>query len=139
MNTQTVAAREAFLNRVNPLCPVYKTLGSHPCDTAHIVFGKTSHAWNGPVLGDRLVAQEIAAIIKTDGQNSSPRKASIWKRNEREPQFVDILDPIYEPLQYPIVFPLGSAGSHVEMKSTEEYWKEDLTNKILQTMVGLWR
>ena len=115
LNIKIISEIEAFLNNVNPLCSVYKQLGNHPSNTAHIVFEKTSRKTNGPVLGDRPTAEEIAAIIKTDDALGGPRKASIWKVNEREPQFIDILDPIYEPLQYPIVFPYGTAGWHVGM------------------------
>ncbi len=115
LNTKIISSIQAFLNRVNPLCSVYKVLGSHPSETAHIVFEKTSRANDGPVLGDRPASQEISAIIKTDAAAGNPRKASVWKINEREPQFIDILDPIYEPLQFPIVFPTASAGWHVDM------------------------
>ena len=118
LNMKILSQIQTFLERVNPLCSVYKMLGKHECETAHIVFENTSHAKNGPILGDKPVAKEIAAIIKTDGTASDPRTATVWKVNEREPQFIDILDKIYEPLQYPIVFPKATAGWHVNMQST---------------------
>ncbi len=107
-----VSEINTFLQEVNPLCPVFKQLGTHPSDTAHIVFEKTSRTTHGPVLGDQPRCPEIAAILKNDagGTQQAPRKVTVWKVNDRAPQFVNILDPTYEPLQYPVIFPHASSG-----------------------------
>ncbi len=111
LDTKIVSEIEAYLNKVNQWTGVYKRLGSHPSDTAHIVFESTSRKTHGPVLGDSPKCGEIAAIIKTGNVSTNqPRSVTVWKIHNREPQFINILDPLYEPLQYPLIFPHASAG-----------------------------
>ncbi len=137
LNTTIVAEIEAYLNRTNSWCGVYKQLGSHPADDAHIVFQRTTRAKDGPVLGDRPRSNEIAAIIKTsnDKPGKSPRQVTVWKHNDREPQFVSILDPAYEPLQYPILFPDATSGWYSKMTS-ESGEKLSMTKYYRQWLLG---
>ncbi len=119
LNSSIVSEIEEYLQRENSLCGVYQQLGSHPAEDAHIVFEKTTRAKRGPVLGDRPLSYEISGIIRTSNDPTSQpsRKVTVWKNNAREPQFIHILDPVYEPLQYPILFPDASSGWHVKMTS----------------------
>lgn len=57
------------------------------------------------------VGGEIAAIINTDGlRHVSPRKVVFFRRGGLQPRFVPILSCLYEPLQYPLLFPHGIRG-----------------------------
>jgi len=38
------------------------------------------------------------------------RKIVVAHKGKLKPDFVDILSPLYEPLQYPLLFPFGDAG-----------------------------
>ncbi len=110
LDVSIVTEIQNYLQQVNSLCPVYKQLGAHDADNAHIVFERTSRAKHGPVLGDRPVSGEIAGIIKTQSDKDEGRKVSVWKKSQRRPQFISILDSAYEPLQYPLIFPHATAG-----------------------------
>ncbi len=122
MDTGIVSQISSYLQEVNPLCATYKQLGSHPSESAHIVFEKTSRAKDGPVLGDRPRSEEIAGILKSGGSVTpeSERKVTVWKVNDRAPQFINILDPTYEPLEYPIIFPHATRGWFPNMESTKK-------------------
>lgn len=39
-----------------------------------------------------------------------PRQIVIWKENEEQPSFIDLLSPFYECLQYPVLMPYGETG-----------------------------
>ncbi|KAF7113861.1 hypothetical protein CNMCM5793_004916 [Aspergillus hiratsukae] len=54
---------------------------------------------------------EIAAIINTDSlRHVSPRQVVFFRRGGLQPRFVPILSCLYEPLQYPLLFPHGTRG-----------------------------
>ncbi|XP_065203965.1 uncharacterized protein LOC135834055 [Planococcus citri] len=114
-----------FLHEVNPFISSLKQLHNEKSENAHLVFEKTSRKTHGPILGDRPSCAEIAGILYTT-PNADPRKVVIWKKNERQPQFVPFLDPAYESLQYPLLFPHGSAGWSIDML-------DDNNRKITQT------
>ncbi len=134
---------QKYLLSVNPLCPVYKQLGSHEAENAHIVFQRTSRAQHGPVLGDKPVSGEIAGIIKTHSAKDESRRVTVWKKNERRPQFVSIFDTCYEPLQYPLIFPHATAGwfpgmlsSNKEKVSPTKYYRQLLLSDDRMKLLG---
>ena len=54
---------------------------------------------------------DVAAIIHTDGlRHVDPRRVVIYGRADPRPQEVPVLSPLYEPLQYPLLFPHGTPG-----------------------------
>lgn len=103
-----------YLEKVNPLVTSLKCLNNEKCETAHLVFEKTERKTEGPILRDRPMCAKIAGILNTSPQ-AEPRKIVIWKNGEREPQFIHFLDPAYESLQYPILFPHASAGWSIDL------------------------
>ncbi len=138
LNTKIVSEIEQYLKKVNPLTETYKQLGSHPAPDAHIVFERTTRAKDGPILGDRPTAKnEISGLIKTTGgvPTKPSRKVTVWKTNDRQPQFVDILDEVYEPLQYPILFPNASKGWFAGMTGASGR-KLSLTKYYRQWLLG---
>ena len=115
LDLKIVQEIHAYMNLVNPSIPIYKQLSLTDSDTAHIVFEKTSRKTHGPILGDQPMSEEIAGIIKINPE-ADPRKIIVWKKNNREPQFIYFLDPAYECLQYPLLFPRASAGYSINLK-----------------------
>ncbi|TFY79296.1 hypothetical protein EWM64_g4717 [Hericium alpestre] len=58
------------------------------------------------------VAQgEVSALLCLDNTTSvTPRQVRIWPYNTEEFQYINSLSRLYEPLQYPILFPHGTLG-----------------------------
>ncbi|TFY77073.1 hypothetical protein EWM64_g6940 [Hericium alpestre] len=58
------------------------------------------------------VAQgEVSALLCLDNTTTvTPRQVRIWPFNTEEFQYINSLSPLYEPLQYPILFPHGTLG-----------------------------
>ena len=98
-----------YLNEVNPLINSIRQLNIQTNDNAHIVFEQTSRRKHGSVLGDTPIINEIAGILRFDS-TADPRKIVIWKNKEEQPRFVHFLDPAYESLQYPLLFPHATVG-----------------------------
>ena len=54
---------------------------------------------------------DFAAIFHAGNtSNVQPRSVVIWQNNAAHPTFISIYSRHYEPLQYPILFPHGTAG-----------------------------
>jgi hypothetical protein len=63
------------------------------------------------ILSDVSSNGDFAAIFHADNSTSiKPRTVVVWQNNDAEPTFVPIYSRHYEPLQYPLLFPHGSAG-----------------------------
>ena len=62
---------------------------------------------------------EIGAVFQqTDvGVAATGRTIVFWKRSELRPTFISPLNPHYESLQYPLFFPHGNAGWHINLLS----------------------
>jgi hypothetical protein len=58
---------------------------------------------------DQVVAgTEVAAVINPYNMHEvRRRKIVVSHKGKLSPNFVDILSPLYEPLQYPLLFPFG--------------------------------
>ncbi len=143
LDKSVVTQIQNYLQSVNPLCSVYKQLGAETAESAHIVFQKTSRAKNGPVLGDRPVCGEIAGIVRTHIENDEGRKVTVWKTNNRRPQFISIFDSSYEPLQYPLIYPHATAGWFPGMQriqnkkiSQTKYYRQLLLSDSRMKMLG---
>ena len=58
---------------------------------------------------------EVAALISAHNlAEVRGRKIVVRNRNTNREDFVDLLSPSYEPLQYPVLFPCGTAGWSVQ-------------------------
>jgi hypothetical protein len=62
-------------------------------------------------LDQAVAGREVAAIVNPYNMHEVRcRKIVVAHRGKLRPDFVDILSPLYEPLQYPLLFPFGDAG-----------------------------
>jgi hypothetical protein len=82
-------------------------------------------AGDGPLaiyLDQPIAGGEVAAIINAQNlQNITPQKVVFFRNVDRQPIFISILSHIYEPLQYPLLFPQGTPG-----------WSPENCNKLTQ-------
>ncbi|XP_054290778.1 uncharacterized protein LOC129005795 [Macrosteles quadrilineatus] len=102
-----------FLSRENPYIEHYRRLSNEPSVTAHLDFEVTSRSTHGPVLGDRQTGVEVHAVLSNDENDTEPRRLTIWKSGSDRPTFIDLLHPLMEPFQYPLLYPQGTVGWHV--------------------------
>ncbi|XP_054287572.1 uncharacterized protein LOC129003305 [Macrosteles quadrilineatus] len=102
-----------FLSRENPYIEHYRRLSNEPSVTAHLAFEVTSRSTHGPVLGDRQTGVEVHAVLSNDENDTEPRRLTIWKSGSDRPTFIDLLHPLMEPFQYPLLYPQGTVGWHV--------------------------
>lgn len=59
---------------------------------------------------------ELAAIIHTANLTQlTYRKVVVFHHQQCQPRFISILSNQYEPLQYPLLFPYGESGWHMDM------------------------
>ena len=49
--------------------------------------------------------------------NAGPHTVVYWKHGESRPTFMNLLNPLYEPLQYPLFYPHGTNGWHINLHS----------------------
>ncbi|KAE8739270.1 hypothetical protein FOCC_FOCC015230, partial [Frankliniella occidentalis] len=102
-----------YLNTHNPLIPLFRQLGAAESENARLVFENTTRQRDGPLLEQRT-SREVAALICTDPATYNPRKLTIWKREENSfPQSIDTFHPLLEPFQYPLLYPHGTPGWHI--------------------------
>ncbi|KAE8739271.1 hypothetical protein FOCC_FOCC015231 [Frankliniella occidentalis] len=103
----------AYLNTCNPLIPLFRQLGSEESEEAHLVFENTTRQRDGPLFEQRT-SREVAALICTDPSSYNPRKLTIWKKERNSfPQSIDSFHPLLEPFQYPLLYPHGTPGWHI--------------------------
>jgi hypothetical protein len=71
-------------------------------------------AEDGPLavqLDQPVAGGEVAAIIDAQNlQTIAPRKVVFFRQVDRQPSFISIFSHMYEPLQYPMLFPQGTPG-----------------------------
>ena len=95
------------LNQINLYARQLIALGQLPSEqlTLHLQWNEES--------------SEIAAIIHHPevGPAAHERTVVFWKRSMLQPTFIHPLHPLYEPLQYPLFFPHGTAGYHINLHS----------------------
>lgn len=99
-----------YLHNVNPFIECFKRLSLETSDQAFIQFQRTTRATHGNILGDLPVGKEVAAILSTERESYVPRCIAVWKIGESRPHTVDIMHPLYESFQYPLLYPEGNAG-----------------------------
>ncbi|XP_054280942.1 uncharacterized protein LOC128998711 [Macrosteles quadrilineatus] len=102
-----------FLSRENPYIEHYRRLSNEPSVNAHLAFEVTSRSTHGPVLGDRQTGVEVHAVLSNDENDTEPRRLTIWKSGSDRPTYIDLLHPLMEPFQYPLLYPQGTVGWHV--------------------------
>jgi hypothetical protein len=62
-------------------------------------------------LDQAVAGREVAAIINPYNMHEVRcRKIVVAHKGKLRPDFIDILSPLYEPLQYPLLFPFGNPG-----------------------------
>ena len=95
------------LSRINIYARNLITLGQRPAaeESLHVVWKEES--------------SEIGAVFHHPhvGPAAAGRTVVFWKRSELQPTFVSSLNPLYEPLQYPLFFPHGNVGWHIDLVS----------------------
>ena len=89
-----VANIQETLSRINMYARNLITLGQHPAEeeNLHVQWKEES--------------SEIGAVFHHPdvGATAAGRTIVFWKRSELRPTFVSSLNPLYEPLQYPLFF-----------------------------------
>ena len=107
LRPEYVDAIQETLNRINIYARNLIALGQHPAveENLHIQWKEES--------------SEIGAVFHHPdvGPAAVGRTVVFWKRSELRPTFVSSLNPLYEPLQYPLFFPHGNAGWHIDLLS----------------------
>ena len=75
-------------------------------------FAEVSKVKHGYVLGQEVCAPEMAAILFTSGEDDSTRAAITYPKHnpDSRPRFLPLWSPVYESLQYPLLFMHGEAG-----------------------------
>jgi Helitron helicase-like domain at N-terminus/PIF1-like helicase len=88
------------LIRVNPYL-------RHLRETCDLANGQPFHL----TLDAPVAPGEVAALINvTNMQSIGPRMVTFFSRHDDRHQYISILSPHYEPLQYPLLFPHGTTG-----------------------------
>ena len=105
-----------WLEDTNHLYHDFRRLANESSEHAFMVFEVTNRQTHGNILGDAPQSQEVRGVIKND-QSLPNRAVAIQKKSDDAPRFMDILDPSYEALQYPLLFPHADAGWHPDFLS----------------------
>ncbi|XP_034236438.1 uncharacterized protein LOC117642399 [Thrips palmi] len=114
LNPAIITGVKEYLQEVNPFIPQFRLLGQEQSLNARLEFELTNRSTHGPALGDRNRGMEVHAILNTDeAAAGGPRMLTVWKRADRAPSYVDLFSPLLEPLQYPLLFPHGTLGWHI--------------------------
>jgi hypothetical protein len=54
---------------------------------------------------------EVAALVPSHAyEQQNPKVIVVYNKTNRQPEFIDDDNPLYEPLSYPILFPTGEPG-----------------------------
>ena len=95
------------LSHINIYTRYLIALGQHPAaeESLHVQWKDES--------------SEIGAIFHHPevGPAAAGRTVVFWKRSELRLIFMSSLNPLYEPLRYPLFYPHGSAGWHIDLMS----------------------
>lgn len=95
-----VTAVRTALDRVNPYIHNLRAFASMQ-DREYLALELQGPSANG----DFAVLAHIA-----NSTSFQPRSIVIWKHRDAEPEFINLLSPHYEPMQYPVLFPHGELG-----------------------------
>ena len=113
LNQHYVDIIQQTLMNFNPYARNLRQLGQEPAEdiNLHVIWKEES--------------KEIAAIIhRIDSNITGPRTVVFWKRGKLTANFINPLNPLYEPLQYPLFFPYGTNGWFSEMRSVQPSHKK---------------
>ncbi|XP_046389348.1 uncharacterized protein LOC124158205 [Ischnura elegans] len=113
LNTGVIEEIDQYIRNTNPFIENFRRLSAEPSIDAHLTFEVTSRSTHGPTLGDRQSGIEVHAALSTEETGYNPRKLTVWKRGDRRPSSIDLLSPLMEPFQYPLLYPQGTLGWHV--------------------------
>ena len=62
-------------------------------------------------LDQAVAGREVAAVVNPYNMHEVRcRRIVVAHKGKLKPDIVDILSPLYEPLQYPLLFPFGDPG-----------------------------
>ena len=97
---------ESFRQLIEDVNPFLRSIRLALSDVDASKSGPRTIALDQPTAGG-----EIAAIIETRNlQTIEPRRILYFRQSDEQPRFMSILSHQYEPMQYPILFPHGTAG-----------------------------
>jgi len=123
LNLTVVQAIQAMIRHSNPYYAVWKTaharlLEAHDVVTIRIktIDARSSHdhkRYNHPTV------DEIAVIMPGTGENnaSETRDIIIKQRGTKQLKRISELHPSYLALRYPLLFPRGEQGWHIDLLS----------------------
>lgn len=116
-NERAMEARNYHLNSHNVLGDSQPD--KHLCQESDCTWSTSSCRSESPCRMERRFLGDIGAIIHHPevGPAAAERTVVFWKQRENRPSFISPLHPLYEPLQYPLFFPHGYAGYHINMTS----------------------
>jgi hypothetical protein len=103
----------------------------HESDYLRQIRRAMTMASDGPLavhLDQPVAGGKVAAIIDAQNlQTIAPRKVVFFRNVDRQPTFLSIFSHMYEPLQYPLLFPRGTPG-----------WSPDNRSKLTQIQWYRW-
>ena len=101
MPQQVVDATCLMLEEFNPFLNKIRSAMASTDASSHAVF-----------LDQPSTSGEIAAIVSAQNLANIQGRRIIVTRTDSRPvsEFIDIMSPSYEPLQYPLLFSFGSVG-----------------------------
>jgi hypothetical protein len=101
----------------NPLYHAYRSFADYRREE--------QHAYMELELADAGSGHEIAALYHVgNSPMPSPRKVYIQRASDITPARINILHPLYEPLQYPLLFPHGTEGWGIHLKESDPRWTQ---------------
>jgi hypothetical protein len=110
--TQKAIDRQLPLDAVDQIRDLLESINPY-VSTLRYALGEAGPDANSLAVGlrHRPAGGELAAIINTHNLSVvDTRKIVFFRRDGRQPRFVDILSRQYEPLQYPLLFPHNTPG-----------------------------
>ena len=101
-NLEIVEKLRLILWDCNPLLKEFKRLAEDPVEEARLELSVNS-------------SEEIAAIIIPDRNDLVKKKTIVcWKKTTNKPTFIQATNPLYMPLHYVLICPLGTPGWNSE-------------------------
>ena len=112
LNVNIIEEIQAFINATNPFVAYYRELGQHPAINARLAFEVKTTASTDDGNRQRNVT-EIHAVLSTDETVTESSRISIWKIGSARPTSLSTLNAVMEPFQYPLLYPDGTVGWHI--------------------------
>ncbi|KAE8738376.1 hypothetical protein FOCC_FOCC016145, partial [Frankliniella occidentalis] len=115
LDRRVVSSIAAFLHENNPHVASFKRLALEPSVNARLVFDCaapriTRHGQINPQNN----TGEVSALLCTADEPVTRRQIVIWKVGQARYRTVDSFHPLYEALQYPLLFPGGQRGYYFD-------------------------